>query len=379
MSLTSNPRRRATLGGVALSVLFGCGGSSSSGAGLAVEPSTLPLLAAGQHVGIAYSTPTPAARAALDAAFGECIAAGVSTHELSFSWAELESSPGVLDTSTLTRTLVRTQTSGLASYLVIKTIDGSTLSLPADLVHADDPNELAAGLTFHHPAVLARLDALIDAVAPLLVLSGGFYLSVGDGVDGWLASRPEHLSGFAAFVTSARARARGHDARLAVGATLRFSSIVLADQVLSAVRTASDVVAFTYYPLKPDLAVRSPDVVAADLATMRQAAQPAPLVLQAIGYPSGWSGAPTNGSSPELQRQFVANVFAAIAQDPGIRYVSFRQLADWSRSEVTRLAETHAVTAPGLPEFLATLGLREHADGAAKPAYAQFLRGLSGM
>ena len=353
--------------------------SSSDSVPPQVNAWELPLLPAGRHVGIIYSQPSSAAQATLDAAFSECIARGADSYELSMAWTDIETSPGVYDTGYFDNLLALTQAAGLLPYLVIKTIDTVTLNLPPDLVDAADSSELAQGLTWNDPSLLSRFEAVLDLVVPRLVQAGGFYLSVGNEVDGYLSARPAAQSDFVAFVAHSRSHVHASEERLAVGATLTFSALGNTPQLVSDLRSASDLLAWTYYPLNPDFTPQSPSVVSADIAAMRNAVAPRALLLQEVGYPAGWTGAPTNGSSHEKQRAFVENLFVEMGLDPEIRFMSLLQLADWSAAELDVFEDYYGLSDPMFREYLGTLGLRENADGATKPSYAEFLLGLDGL
>ncbi|GAB4146270.1 MAG: hypothetical protein Fur0037_14310 [Planctomycetota bacterium] len=272
-----------------------CGGFSGGGSQPPPpqNPIDLPLLAPGQRVGVVYSQPPASARAAMDAAWKECLASGADTYELAAAWTDVETAPGVIDTSFVGGLLTTTQSAGLAPYLVIKTIDQSVLDLPPDLVDAAHPAELGPGIRFDSAAVKARFAAVLDALVPLLVSRGGFYLSVGNEIDAYLGARPQQAAAFAAFVQAARDRARSIEPRLAVGATVTFSAIANEPGLVALLAAASDILAFTYYPLRPDFSPYPPGVAAADFAAMRAAAAPGPLLIQEVGYPAGPAARPT--------------------------------------------------------------------------------------
>jgi len=78
-----------------------------------------------------------------------------------------------------------------------------------------------------------------------------------------------------------------------------------------------------------------------------------------------------------MQRQFVANIFAAISANPRIRFASFWNLADWSEADLDFLESYFGLSDPVFREYLGSLGMRSAADGAAKPAYAEFLARLA--
>ncbi|MCR9246733.1 MAG: hypothetical protein NXI31_16995 [bacterium] len=360
----------------------GCSSKAQPGASEVPAPgptnpaAELPLLGPGQRIGLIYSAPPVTARGAMDAAWQESLARGVDGYELAIRWTDIETAPGVFDLTHLDHLLATTSAAALAPYVVLQVIDTTALTLPADLVDAGFPNELRAGLTFDSPAFSQRLATVLDALVPRLVANGGFYLAIGNEVDVWLAARPHHAPAYAALLAAMRAHSRALDPRLAIGTSVTFTGFERQPALVELLKAASDTVAFTYYPLMSNFHPRSPDVVAADFDTMRAAVAPTPLLLQEVGYPAGWSSGPTNGSSHEAQRRFVQNVFLALRSRPDIRFCSFLHLGDWGPSELDRFESYYGLSDPRFREFLGTLGMREHDDGAAKPSYTEFLVGL---
>ncbi len=371
---------RSTLLVLLIALAAGCGGGGGGGGSPkpAVNAATLPLLAEQRLVGVVYSAPTPAAKAALDADFASCIAAGASTYELAVTWASLEPTPGTIDTSTLATLLTTVSSSKLVPYLVIKTIDTNQLTLPADLMDASDATKLNGSLQFDSPQVLSRFAALMDAVTPLLVGQGGFYLAVGNEVDVWLGANPTAQAAYLTFLAQARARVHQDDARLAVGATCTFGVVGAAPALLSSLLAVSDAASYTYYPLNADFSVRPPTVVAADLAAVVGASQGKQVLLQEVGYPAGYLPTPGNGSSAAMQQQFVTNIFAAMAAQPAIRYCSFMQMADYTPAEVASFSTYYGISQPLFLEYLATLGL-VGSSGVSKAAFAALLTGLASV
>jgi hypothetical protein len=373
---------RALLLVVLLAFAAGCGGGGGGGGGSSPAPTvnaaTLPLLAEPRVVGVVYSAPAPAAQAVLDADFASCISAGATTYELSVTWASLEPTPGTIDTSSLSALLTTVTSSHLVPYLVIKTIDTNQLTLPADLMDASDATKLNGSLQFDSPQVLTRFAALMDAVTPLLVGQGGFYLAVGNEVDVWLGANPTAQNAYMTFVAQARARVHLDDARLAVGATCTFGVVGAAPALLSALLAVSDAASYTYYPLNADYSVRPPTVVSGDLSALVAAAQGKQVLLQEVGYPAGYLPTPGNGSSAAMQQQFVTNIFAALAAQPAIRYCSFMQMADYTPAEVTSFSTYYGISQPLFLEYLATLGLVD-STGVSKAAFAALLSGLASV
>ena len=317
-----------------------------------------------------YSETDPAAKPTLDAAFNETIASGADSYQLAVTWASLETSPGVIDISSLVTLLDTVQSAGLTPYLAIKTIDTVPLAIPGDLIDPNDNTSFVAGKSFDDAEVIARFEALLDAVVPALVARGGFFVSVGNEIDDWIGAHPAERTPFLNFLTAARARVQSLDARLAVGATLTHKVFATDPTLFNEVRDRSDAVAMNYYPLDSG-AVRSPTVVATELAAVVTACGDRPLLIQEAGYPSG----SLNGSDEAMQRDFVEQLFLFAASEPKVRFLSLLHLADHTSSSVQFFQTYYGTSDPQFVEFIATLGLRE-SDGTVKLAYPALLNGL---
>lgn len=352
--------------------------TSSAHAQPADDPTNLPLLPSGLHIGIIYSPPedNPDVHARLDATFGEVIQSGASVYELSISWSDLEPSPGEIDTAYLESLLDILSSVHLQPYLSITTINTVKLTLPSDLMTVDE-YELSENRHFDDPVITERFARLLDAVVPLLVEHDGFFISVGNEVDGWLETRPDEAPGFARFVAAARAYTHQLEPHLAVAATVTDGGVQRDWEYLDDLLAASDAAAFTYYPLNDDFSVREPSAAAADIAQMVEAAGDLPVLFQEVGYPSGDLPTPGNGSSGEKQRQFMENFFAEVQQYPQVRFISVLQLSDWSDTVCDLFVQyyTDQATLPQLHEMLCSLGLLEY-DGTPKPAFDTFLTAL---
>jgi len=337
----------------------------------------LPLLPPGQHLTAFYTPPDePAARSALDAAFFEVVQSGASGYVLPINWGEMETAPGEVDTAGLESALETLASLGLQPYVSITTINTVKLTLPPDLMTADE-TELADGRHFDDPVILERFARFLDAIVPLVAEHGGFFISVGNEVEGWLDERPDEVDGFVAFVAAAREHVHTLAPGLGVGATITHGGIARGVPFLGDLLAVSDALALTYYPLNDDFTVRDPVVAAADVEAIIAAAGELPVLFQEVGYPSGDAANPQNGSSAELQRQFFAHFFAAMRQQPQVRFASVLQLADWSDVVCDAFVRyyTGLDSLPALHEYLCSLGLRA-ADGTPKPAYAEFLNAV---
>jgi hypothetical protein len=333
----------------------------------------LPMLDPGLHVGIVNADPAPEAKAKIDAAYGEVLAAGMDAIVISFFWSDLEPSPGVYDTSVLEGYLAITDIFDTNVYFTVRTIDTVKVNGPSDLVTAS--GELADGRHFDDPVILERFNALLDVLVPLLAAHNGFFIAVGNEIDGWLPSHPDEIGPFVTFVSAARERVKSIAPEMGVGAAIMYSGVRTELPLVEQILAVSDAAAFTYYPLNGDFTVMEPDVVFDDFAHMVEAAGDLPVLLQEVGYPSGYVTGPSNDSSGEKQKTFVENVFKALDQHPEIRFMSYFMMSDWPGETCDELTGYYGLSVPRFHEYLCSLGIRDY-NGDAKPAYAAFLGGL---
>lgn len=355
------------------------GGPESSGhdftlVRLVPHPRTLPLMPGGQHASVVYSEADPSAKPTLDAAFGQSYSAGATSYELYTRWSDLEATPNAPDFSNLQSLLDTLSSANYLPYLVLATIDTNTLQLPSDLLSSSTPNAFASGVDFNSPALHSRFHAILDEIVPRLVAAGGYYLSIGNEVDIWLDANSQHADGFVDFVAAMRDYVRTINPRVAVGATLtdKAPQAQWVDDLLA----AADVASFTYYLTDHSNGVRDPADVDTHIGEML-ARVPASkyLLLQEAGCPSGYA-TPGNGSSLEIQRAFIENLFDAIDARSRIRFVNVQHLADWTAADIAEFQQYYGSSDPAFVEFLSTLGMHWN-DGSAKPAFAEYLSGVS--
>ena len=341
--------------------------------------SELPLLSDGTHIAITFSDTLPESAEVLTNAYVDAVIAGARAYELNMMWSDLEPTPNNIDTSTLESLLIDLSDLPIIPYFVIKTIDTVTLSIPNDLVDPNDPTRLANNMTFDDPIIMERWQALMDEVIPLLVEYNGFFIAVANEADIWLQSNPDQLEGVISFVEQSREYIHGIESQMAVGINITYEGIVQNGfEHLPDFMAVSDAVSFSYYPLNNDMTPQDPSVVLEDIPHMVELAGDMPILLQEIGYPSGYLPTPSNESSVEMQAQFVTNVFDMIMDYPQIRFVSFQHLADWSDAECDAFTRYYGSDAPRFREFLCSLGYHT-ASGEPKPAFDAFMDGLAQM
>jgi hypothetical protein len=351
-------QRRCTMSAfcqIAASVLLlGCGGSGSA----PTKPGS-----GGQVVGMTIDTPdssAPITSQSLDAAVALAQGAGVRGVIATYTWSELEPSPGQIDVSALQSGLSYYQQKGLQIFLGIQVINTVKREVPSDL----------AQVAFDDPQFISRFHALLDAVRG--ALSGGErYISIGNEVDVYLGSQPDQWGAYTTFYSDAVSYVHAKSPQLSVGVTTTFSGYSAGNPAaVQALNAASDVVILTYYPLQGDSQVIAATAPATDLPMMISLAGNKPVVLQEAGFPSGT----LNGSSDTDQQQFVASLFqswrAAGSQMP---FLSYFLLYDLDATTCNALGVYYGSSDPAFLSFLCSLGLRT-SDGTAKPAWNEFVQ-----
>ncbi|MFG0306294.1 MAG: GC-type dockerin domain-anchored protein [Phycisphaerales bacterium JB040] len=376
-----------TLARILLTLLASSAGAQSP------EPGS--RLAPGTRVGVIYSASDPVSGAPAAPLWDRCLVAGADTYQLAIPWTTLEPAPGVIDTAVLESLLGIIVATRMTPYLVIQTANTNLLDAPADLKDPSDPSRLRPGLAWDSPEVLARFGAVLDAVSPLLHDAGGFCLIVGNEVDVLLSRSSAEAQAFAGFVRAARDRVHAlappGEAPLAVGANLTFEALERPANagVAARVLPQCDWASFTYYPTH-DFGVLDPSLVGEHLDAFLALAGDKPVLLQEVGYPSGWRDAPAgtpgagpgagpgNGSSESAQGEFLRELRGAVLARPRIRFVSVLQLADWSGPTLDFLEGVYGLSDPRFREFLGTLGLAWE-DATPKAGFPDLLDLISGL
>ena len=152
--------------------------------------------------------------------------------------------------------------------------------------------------------------------------------------------------------------------------TLRSSLPVSVSKAgLQQIYNSADFVAVTYYPMKSDFTVKNPSVIAGEIDGLVQKFPSKTITFNEIGFPSG---ATYDASSEELQRVFVAQVFASWDKyATTITSMSFLRLNDLTLANAQSVATQYGLTGnTKFTEFIQTLGLRTNAGGD-KAAFLQ--------
>ena len=341
--------------------------------GLPVVPANadVPRLAQGTQVGVLYGSGDPVSGPNAQVAFSETLSAGSSVYVLEIGWNELEPIPGVIDTAPTENFLQIIQSLGLSTYVNISIVDSGNITVPSDLADPNNPLMLANGLSWDDPAVVSRVEALVDAVAPLMQPNDGFFLGFGNEIDAYFLARPGDLPAYLSLISAARARAKAIDPALACGVSVTRGAIQSA-AFTAQVWPVCDAASYTYFPVDAGFNVLPPTGAPGALDDMLADAGSLPVLLQRVGYPSGVAGAPTNGSSEAMQAQFVQELDAAVRERPRVRAVSWYLLNDWSDQTLDAFEAYFGINSPAFREYLGSLGLLT-VNGATKDAYDDML------
>lgn len=345
-----------------------------------VKPADIPLLGEGTHFGITYPGSEITGEPALTTKVTEAATRDIEGFTFYAEWNILEPESGVYDFADLETTLRWLSSQKIKSMLNLALINIDLLTLPPDLL-ASDGTTLADGLTFDHPAVQARLFALLDELVPLFVEHGGFLLSLGNESDSWFnespAASPDDLDAFAALIAAARDYIHTIAPELAVGVTLTSGETLNQGPVFEALTPVTDIIPFNFYPLSDFLTVLPLEDIPSALEAHLQVYGDKPIVIQELGCPSDTS----MDSSLDYQAQCFEVVFQTLQKYPHIRFVSVFTLHDWDETTCDLIVDFFSSPEDDElpPIFLArwrgfhcTLGLL-NSDLSPKPAWELFL------
>lgn len=288
-------------------------------------------------------------------------AAGLRFQYISVKWNELEPEKGKIDLKKIDDAVNGLGGLGFDLAITIQTLDTNNRTLPADLMDK----------AFDSPEMRSRWEKLLRAVVPRFSAKVRWVM-LGNEVDVYLAEHPAELDKYADFVDRGRQLVREIKPGLAVGVTCTFSGARGRPDHFQRLNRKSDVVALTYYPLKPDFGVQPVSVVEGDVAKMVEMAGRKPLLIQEAGYPAD----PLLGSSEEKQAEFVDALFDAGNTHPGrIAAVNYFLLVDFNDQLLATFLKYYRLPSARFRAYLATIGLRT-ADGTPRKSYATFLRRL---
>lgn len=350
------------------------------------DPATLPLLPQQRHIGSTFyggGAPPPQA---LMPRIDDATAAGMNAFTFYLDWPALEPAPGVYDLADLRASLEWANANGLSTFANITVIDIEDLvMLPEYLGEpAGEFATLADGVRLNDPGLIARFTLLLDAVVPLMVEQGVFYLGVGNEVDGWLNANPDALDDYLAFIAAARAHVRTIAPELAVGITVTGGVPIDAPDLLDRFYSVADVVSANLYGIDvSDFTVSTEAETAALFDAFIAPFAGRPLVIPEFGCVSATS---MNGSEAQ-QAECYAQIMDILGQQDNLRFATAFTFADFDAETCALVQSIFGFDEEGnfaniyeerVADYLCTMGI-VNADGSPKAAFTSFLEGLAAL
>ena len=273
-------------------------------------------------------------------------------------WRELEPTTGNYDLNDVR--FMMAQSSPLPVAFNLKLIDAGARNMP----------DAYRALAWDSPQMVEHVVAVIEQLAPVLGDRPWSY-ALGNEIDLYFASRSGEVAAYARLLAQVKPRVAALHPEASFTTSFQASAAPQLSTLYAPIVATLDHVAFTYYPLRGDFSVRPPTDVTADLRTMIAAAQPRPIYLQEIGYPS----AARLGSSPDLQSTFVRLAYEAIRDAGTSRVLGATYLfqSDFPNWLVDQIVLAYGVGTDNFRAFIGTLGLRDDKD-KPKPAWDEFMR-----
>ncbi len=288
---------------------------------------------------------------------------GAESIRLSVYWDDLETSPGVYNPEPNWLAIANSYypSRDFQISLVISILDTTEVRLPADL----------EGKPLNDPEVITRFEGLLSYIAqqtPDLELTS---LAIGNEIDGVLGSDAEAWEAYNQFFTAAAAEARLLWPDVPVSAKVMLEGLTgKSREYARSLNNSADVIMTTYYPLAGDFRVLDPGIIHDDFDQLADLYPDREIHITEIGYPTS----EVNKSSPDLQAEFVREMFAAWDDHADqITLISYSWLSDLPESSVRELEGYYGLSNKAFGEFLRTLGLRTYpGSGEDKPGFQTF-------
>ena len=298
-----------------------------------------------------------------DAAFGAAYRAGIRSVSLALDWGTIETTAGRFDFSNVDIANIYYPAAGVQVGLSVRPVSTTYRTVPADL----------AARTLDDPVMIQRFNALLDSLhtrLPAVALSG---LYLGSEHDVFFGVDSVAWGQWAVFYAATRTHAKSLWPAVPIGTEFTYEGLTgPAARYAARSNTSSDVIAVSYYPLEGGFQVRSPGEVTHGFDTIAAAYPGRPIHYNQVGYPSS----DVNGSSDEMQRQFVVALFAAWdAHADQVTLVNINWLTDLSQAAVDAFQDLYDLHNPQFAEFLRSLGLRRYpGSGVDKPAWTELVK-----
>lgn len=251
-------------------------------------------------------------------------------------------------------------TANMPVMLTIGTIDTNNKFVPSAF------NSTA----FDDSGLRTAFKTMLTSMMPRLANTQLVSLQIGNEVDAYLGANAAAWAQYKVFFDDVAAHARTLRPGLLVGTTVTLGAAIdpALQPFVQSLMTTADIVSVTYYPVNADFTVKAAATITTEIAALVTAYGTKPIYFQELGFPSA--------SGEEVQRQFVADFFAAwdIFATP-IPVVSWLNYTEWAPAAVDGFSTQYAMC-PGtscvpFKNFLQTLGLRNYSSGLPKPGLTE--------
>ncbi len=300
-------------------------------------------------------SPRPGAQ---EKVFTQLRESGAAVFGVEVSWPEAEPSPGQYRIEDAVRAARIFRQSGAIVHLDIPLVSGREKLVPADL----------AGLAFDDPKLSLRLGHLLDALEP--ALRDCFTLSLGKAADVYFSDKPEELKAYRRLFDGAVAFLKQKAPALQVGVTTLSPTESPAPVVAAVLHQHSPVLFYIYAPFESDKSFvhRPPNAIERDWRRLLLRAGGRPIAFPEVSY----SSSSENGSSPEMQADFVRRLRGLAASTDAHRLLFARYAT--LRDEPP--PQTKGLTPEVIRRdaFFGNRGL-QRVDGTPKPAWKEFVAG----
>ncbi|MEO8190424.1 MAG: hypothetical protein ABI682_08775 [Acidobacteriota bacterium] len=325
---------------------------SEGTATLRPKPPARPLL------GLAAELPPSAGEADRQRAAKQIRATGASLFVIPISWSACEPSARTYKVQEILRTVRLLRQSGAAVHIDLPLVSVRTRDVPADL----------ATLAFDDPRLSTRLGLFLEALEPALLDAST--LSLGYAAENYFEQRPDELKPYRLLFDGAVVFLKKMTPHLKVGVTTAAPTESAAPAVAAALHQRSPVLFYLYAPFERQNPYmhRRPDSIERDWKMLLERAAGRPIAFPEVSY----SSSPENGSTPELQAEFVRRLKKLTASADGstllfARYSTLRDVPSASP------APPGNALAARRQAFVAHRGLQTE-KGEPKPAWREWVR-----
>ena len=207
-------------------------------------------------------------------------------------WRDVETGPGVIDLAIPRLTLSVLKAYGQERLVNLRLIDTGSRGCPPDL----------AARAWDDPAMVARIDAVVDSLAVLAREWRPLAVALGNEVDVYFEKYPGEFAAFQAMYARQVGRLHAPVPGLRVGIVSTSHAVTPATAYADSLDRFSDIRLHTFYPLVPgsDFLQRDPSSLAAELDAIVARAED-PVAFRRCGY----SSSAVNDGSPSKQAAFV--------------------------------------------------------------------------